>query len=156
SLAIYRALEDRWGRARCLTSLAHLSWIEEDYGAARALAEESLALSRELGPGSLSLTLLARLARDEGDYAHARGHVTEAREIGHKVGNRRSVALSLESFAALAAAQDQQERAARLLGAADALREAIRLPALSSYERRIIDRKIAPVLAVLDEGAFAA
>jgi hypothetical protein len=56
----------------------------------------------------------------------------------------------------VAAAQDQQERAARLLGAADALREAIRLPALSSFEHRHIDREIAAVLAVLDEGAFAA
>src|SRR5262249_38871107 len=111
SLAIYRALEDRWGIAVCLVNLAAVScFLEEDYGSARALLEESRALFRELGPGSpacLNLTVLARLARFEGDYARARAHATEALALAQKVGFRRGVAICLDLFGALAAAQEQ-------------------------------------------------
>jgi hypothetical protein len=60
----------------------------------------------------------------------------------------------MESLAATAAAQAQMERAARLWGAAESLREAIGA-LLPPSERPEYDRSVAAVCSALSEEAFA-
>jgi hypothetical protein len=71
--------------------------------------------------------------------------------MGHKQG----MAENLEGLAAVAAAQAQPERAARLFGAAEALRTAVGAPRPHA-ERAEHERHFAAARAALGEEAFAA
>jgi hypothetical protein len=99
---------------------------------------------------------LGRLAFEEEDYGAARACYEESltllRELGHV---RRYIADSLRLVAALAAAQGEPERSARLLGAAEALRDAIGTP-VDPADRADDERNVSAVRARLGEEAFEA
>jgi tetratricopeptide (TPR) repeat protein len=145
-------------RARALRGLGIVAEAQGDYAVARRHYEEALALMRELGDRrgiALSLNNLGDVARDRGDYAAARALHEESLAIGRELGDR-AIAWILESFAMLALREGAtRNRAARLLGAAEALREAIGAP-LSPGERPDHDRAVAAVRGELGEEAFAA
>ena len=68
-------------------------------------------------------------------------------------GNRGAVANQLESFAFLALARGQDVRAARLFGAAEALRE-VAGAEMTSMERIEYDAEISRLRVMMDESAF--
>ncbi len=72
------------------------------------------------------------------------------RELGKQTG----IAFSLEGLAGVAGAQKQSLRAARLFGAAEALREIINFP-LAPSNRAYYERIVATPRAQLDAAAFA-
>jgi hypothetical protein len=82
---------------------------------------------------------------------------TDIRLIGfwRDSGRMAAVANVLESFAYVAQAEHNPERAARLLGAAEALRDNIRVP-LTADERREFDAAAADLRGQMEAGAFAA
>jgi tetratricopeptide (TPR) repeat protein len=130
SLAIRRDVGDQWGIAWTLTHLGLLAQRQGEYGAARSLFEESLALWSELRNRkniARSLVNLGLLATTEGDLALARSRHEESLAIGRELGDREVIATSLEGFADLAVARAQAERATRLYGAAERLREGTHL-----------------------------
>jgi hypothetical protein len=100
--------------------------------------EEGLALFRELGEKegiAASLRNLGNVAYMQGDNERAAVLLHEAlllsRDIGARdVVARDVVAVGLEQVAWLAVARGQPERAARLAGAAEAVREALGVPLL--------------------------
>jgi len=71
-----------------------------------------------------------------------------------KIGHRAAIAHQLECFAFIAKAQEEDERAARLFGAAEALRENINIPMMPT-ERPEYDREGSDLRANMDEAAFA-
>jgi tetratricopeptide (TPR) repeat protein len=157
-LAISRELGDRVGIAVSLYNLGVLAYYTGDHASARTLLEESLPISRELRRAqmtSMSLRVLGRVDREQGDYAAARARLEESLAIVQSMGFQRGLALGPEVFATLMAAQGEPERAARLFGAAERLRETIQLPPLPN-ERAENDRFIAVLRAGLDEETFAA
>jgi predicted ATPase/class 3 adenylate cyclase len=159
SLAIFRQLGHRQGISQSLNILATVARYQGDYEGAGALYEESLAISRQLGHQwgiAHSLDGLGHVTSDQGDYAAARALYEESLAIFRQLGDQRGIALALDGLAALAAAhQGQPERAARLSGAAEALREAVGAP-LSPHERAEYHRHVAATRAALGEEAFAA
>ena len=72
-----------------------------------------------------------------------------------ELGDQHGLAECLEGLAGVAVAQGHLEHAARLLGAAEALREATGAP-LSPRERVRYDRDVSIVRAGLGEAAFVA
>ena len=98
---------------------------------------------------------LGSVAYYQGDYASARGYHEESLTIRREIGDRQGIAKSLEAFAGLAADQENPERAARLWGAAEALREEIGSP-LAPNDREAYEREVAQARQVLGEAAFAA
>ena len=66
------------------------------------------------------------------------------------------VAVLLDSFASLAVAAGQAARAARLLGAADAVRQASEVALAPVYRRDFYDAILATVQAALDAGTLTA
>lgn len=70
-----------------------------------------------------------------------------------QLGERRGVAESLEGLASLAAAGGKPERAVRLLGAAEALREAIGTP-LPPSDRPDYERSVSTLQQRLDQRLF--
>jgi len=99
--------------------------VEKRYEESLAIHEESLALYTEVGDkwscgilqwgAGVTATFL-------GDFEKARTYFRACLEGSWSLGNRWAVAYPLEAFAALAVAEGQYVRGARLLGAAEALR----------------------------------
>ncbi|MGH7428914.1 MAG: tetratricopeptide repeat protein, partial [Candidatus Methylomirabilaceae bacterium] len=113
--------------------------------------EDSVAMRREVGDRrGLAYTLgnLAQNAHERGDDVSARALLEEALTIQREVGDKRGIAYSLERFASLAGANGRHERAARLFGAAEALRERIGAP-LSPADRVEYDHGVSAVRAAL-------
>jgi non-specific serine/threonine protein kinase len=165
SLAIRRELEDRWAIAASLNNLGTVAYALKDYETARSLYEESLAIRRDLGDRSGiagSLNNLAMVAYAQGDRAATRSFYEECLPIRQELGDRWGIAGCLEGLAELACAGQGPEpadiaaagrRAARLFGAAEALREAIGAPRLPQ-EREELRREVNRVRHMLGEPAF--
>jgi len=97
---------------------------------ARTLALRSLFTYREVGDGregARVLTLIADVADSQGDAAAAVSLLLEALATRHAMGDRPGIAGTLERLATLAARTDP-DRAVRLLGSAEALREQMGTP----------------------------
>lgn len=129
-----------------------------DYGTARTLHEEGLAIQRELKNKlgiAWSLNSLGKVAYDQGDPALARTLYAESVSSQRELGDRRGAASSLEGLAAVMLAQEEVRHAVRLWGTAQALRESIGSPqplnARASYVQQVEQARFA-----LGEAAFAA
>ena len=131
SLVIFRVLGNKNGIAYVLHLQGIVANKQGDYAAARRLYEESLAIQRELGHSegiAGSLNNLGSMAERQGEYAAARQFYEECLAIFRAMGNKNGIAGVLEGFASLAASQERPAHAARLWGAAEALREQIGAP----------------------------
>jgi predicted ATPase/DNA-binding SARP family transcriptional activator len=129
-----------------------------DEATARRILEEGLRRARadrdHLTIADI-LRHLAQLACRQGNYAAARVALEESLSLTQKRRSPRSVSYLLGAFAALAVAQGRPERAARLLGAADAMRVSMGTP-LSPADRAEHEGHVAAARAQIDEAAFAA
>ncbi len=152
-----RAQRDKRNLAFFLYYLGRVTRHEGDYQQALALFEESHALYEELGhqPGiARLLCILGKMACDKGDYGQAGAQLKESLALMQEIKSRRGIASVLEGFATLTLVQQQARLAARLLGAAEVLREAIGAP-LPLEERSDYEQTLAAARAALGEEAFA-
>ncbi|HSH81800.1 MAG TPA: tetratricopeptide repeat protein [Herpetosiphonaceae bacterium] len=132
SLQLYREIGDKRGVAIMLKNLGALADDAGDYLRAIELVEESLALRRELGDVrgvAVELRNLASVWHELGEHGRARALLIESLRICRELGEKRVMVLCLEMFATLAGACGEVERAARLWGASEALRDALGTPA---------------------------
>jgi hypothetical protein len=95
------------------------------------------------------------VAHTQGDDDRATALYKESLTLYRELGNKHGLAECLEGLAGVAVAQWQLERAARLLGAAETLREVTGAP-LSPGERARYDRDVSAGRVGLGEAAFAA
>jgi hypothetical protein len=156
-LASIRELGDRWTEAFALDTFALASSRAGDPEAARSLHVEALAILEEIGDRrgvARVLTHLAGLALSAGDTARARGLFRQGLAIRQDLGDMPGLAGAMESLAG-AVAVDDPEAAARLDGAAESLREAIRamVPPQAAAAH---DRHLADLEARLGAGRFEA
>jgi len=110
-----------------LIAMGELAAEEDDGRLARRLFDESLDMARSLGidhHAARALHGLGELERGEADAKRAAVLHKEALELWHRIGSALGIAASLEAVAGLSAANGSAEHAARIFGAADALREA--------------------------------
>jgi predicted ATPase len=144
SLEALDAADDRWGRARPLNNLAEIARMQGDLDRAGRLHAEALAIVRELGDLGSQPNILCGLGHVHvllGEPAAAREVAREAVEISELLGNRLGTATAL-GLLGLARFDDDPRRAARLLGAADALRTALGSPA-EARDRILLDGALA-------------
>jgi predicted ATPase/DNA-binding SARP family transcriptional activator len=112
-------------------ALGGIALLREEYPQARELFEQSLAIYRSLDDawGILgSVSSLALVALEEHDNETARRLLDESIEVLRKSGHHYRAAKSLELSARLAAAQNRNQRAACLYGAASVSRAAMGAP----------------------------
>jgi len=158
-LALWRTVGERgWGTTDSLTGLGELALRQGDYEQARAYLEEGLALSKESGQNLGDPWVFVRLgyhALRQGDAARARAVFEASQRQFSAAGWKIGVVFALEGLASLAVMQRQSERAVRLFGWADAVREAIgdRRP---PDEQADVDRDMITIHSQLDETAFSA
>lgn len=157
SLAVQRQQGDRRRIAAALNNLGMATRLTGDLERARALLEESRALFEALGhEGGVAVALenLADVARDAGDPALAGALYRESlRRCGG--GPSENTILCLEGLAQVACAEGAARRAARLLGAAAALRRSLNLP-MPPPDRQRLEQTAKRVCALLGAPTFAA
>ncbi|MCW5854165.1 MAG: hypothetical protein KIT87_29120, partial [Anaerolineae bacterium] len=156
ALARARETDNLWALWNAQRDLGVLAYRRGDLDEAQALFEASLASARRLGwrRGIVGhLTQLGWLAVEAGDYGRGQSLFQESMTIRVQSGQKSALPAGLEGYAILAAAMGQSARAARLIGAAQALREAVHVP-LPSYEADVIERWLAPARARLSAPVF--
>jgi predicted ATPase/class 3 adenylate cyclase len=128
-----------------------------NYKEARAQFEVCRPLFTELKDNhrlSMIHSEFAHLERREGHSAQAKLLYRETIQAWQKLGHRAAVAHELECFAFIAKTEEEDERAARLLGAAEVLRERINLP-MMPIERPEYDREVNDLRNNMEEATFA-
>jgi predicted ATPase/DNA-binding SARP family transcriptional activator len=126
-LEIAREIDDKWLISFTLHFIAIGTSFQGKHELARAQFKECIQLVKD-GNGNaqgiaFSLFHLGRIARLQGDYALANTNHAESVQMFWQMGDRRGIGYSLAGFACLAFAEEDIERAARLFGAVDSLRE---------------------------------
>jgi predicted ATPase/DNA-binding CsgD family transcriptional regulator len=162
ALARARWLDDRvlasFSAGLALMYLGALAYAQDALPLATSRFEAALLEQRAIDDRwgmSVSLVRLGYAARDRGETARAVALFTEGLALVAELGDRRIIALALDGVAGLAIAWGQPERAARLFGAAAALREASGLP-VDPAHRAAHSRDVVAARAALGEDAFAA
>jgi hypothetical protein len=87
---------------------------------------------------------LGRMAQHQGQWTAAAAHISESLAFWQQDGNQPWIAACLDGLAAVDSGQNEPERAARLLGAAAALRETRNIP-LPLIEQADLERVMASV-----------
>ena len=141
-----------------ILDLAYTACEEGALAVARGFAHQGLAAYEEVGhrPGvGTALGSLGDVAAAEGDHLAARGFYQRSLAIWRELGLRHYAATNLELLATRVDPGQGGIRAARLLGAAEALREAIGAPLLYAW-REEVHRGVAALRDALGEEALAA
>jgi len=125
SVALLRTVEGTWELCLALLNLGLTLSLSGDAAGARNRYEEGLELARAAGERqnlSRALGNLASSCFEEKDYAQARRLEVEAASVAAELGDQELVASCIFGLAKTALAEEQADLAARLLGAAESLR----------------------------------
>jgi predicted ATPase/DNA-binding CsgD family transcriptional regulator len=158
SLTAFQELEDVEGIGLCHLHLGMVALSQGDPAGARPLLEESLATCRELGDRrtiAKAVYFLGDVASGQGDHAAARTLYEEGLSLSLELGDRWISAISLEGLATMAVGAGQPDAAARLLGAADALRDAIGATR-PAYWQALYETNLTETRAALGDALFDA
>jgi non-specific serine/threonine protein kinase len=156
-LSQFRVLGDRYSEANALTALGNFARAEGDLAESTHRFEAALAIARDIGDSRgqvLCLCNLAQTARLAGALDHAGALYLEGLSLAHRLGAQEDILDSLAGLGGLAVERRQFERAARLLGAAAALADALGVP-LQPAEQAQFDHDVAAVRAALPVAAFS-
>jgi non-specific serine/threonine protein kinase len=163
SLALFRSIDDTILMGFGLAGLGEAALRQGQYERARPLLEESLALRRHYndkwGMGT-SLGSLGWLALRQGDYARMRAAMAESLSLRLDTGDKGGLAWCLEKLAEAATLEAPRSpadlaRAARLYGAAAALRAPVR-SVIDPADQPEHERHLARLRAALGDAAFDA
>jgi predicted ATPase/class 3 adenylate cyclase len=158
SISIRRDLGDERGTSSALSNLGLLAMRHNDFESAISLFEEAIEIDRRHGNEwgiAIGLSNLSAAVLDTGDVTRAELLVREAVPILRRIGERDTLADCLERGVAIASVREQWTRAARLAGAAAALREDIGSPLIES-DRAKHDANIELSRSALGEHEFDA
>ncbi len=157
-LALARETGDESRMADALHVAARGALSQGAVATARSFIEESLAFSKAKGyrAGIIgSLAVFGQVTAAQGDYAQAQAFYEESLTLAREMGFKRLIPANLEGLAAVFAAQGEPMRATRLLGAAEALREAMGMP-LPPIEKPGYERSVAAARIQLGGQIFTA
>jgi predicted ATPase/transcriptional regulator with XRE-family HTH domain len=159
ALEMFREQGDEWGAAHILTHLAVVPLRLGDYPRAAGYSEEALELTRRTGDrlaANIALYLLAQAAWATGEHGLATRYFRDALILTFEVVDRTNAAYCLQGLAAVARARDEPHRAARLLGAAEALLEAAGTHLYAQMDHELYQRVADAARERLGEQAWAA
>ena len=156
AVAACREAGDRWGLAQALSQLASVFRQSGDLPTALTLREKAAAIARQLGDRwTLGMALMgaATIVRGQGDLSRSTDLYREALAVLRELEDRWLTPRAIEGLAGCALLDDNHLRAARLFGAAAALREASGTREMSLW-RALFDRDIADLQAAMGDLPF--
>jgi predicted ATPase len=166
ALPLLRQSGDKGHTAIAISGLAEVVLRQGDYERATVLEDESLAMRREIGDTwgiAISLGNYAWIALGRDDLKQAVALLGESLTLRREIGDLGGAAWCLEKLAKIALITGQREsaprgeeyfrRAARLFGAAEALRAPVN-SAINLVDQPEYERQIASLRAELDEVTF--
>jgi tetratricopeptide (TPR) repeat protein len=122
--------------------------LQKQFGKAREKYQIAMQIMQEIKSSRNTIMIksdLAHILRQEGNYIEALPAYHETIKAWQRMGHRSAVAHQLECLAFIAKAMEQPDKAARLLGAAEALRQKIEIdmtpPEREDYEKEVADMK---------------
>jgi tetratricopeptide (TPR) repeat protein len=156
-LRIMREVGNPFFTAVAIMGSGSQALAQGNYAEARARLEESEKLFYELGDRHMALGVQsqrAHLERQLGNYPQAielyHQSILAWQELGHRV----SLAHEFECLAFIACTQSQLQRAARLLGAAESIRENLNSP-MTATEGVEYDQNVSTLRAQMEQSDFA-
>jgi non-specific serine/threonine protein kinase len=158
SLSLCAGLENKYYTCLALIVLGGLARFQGDYDQAIAIHEQALAVSRDRGYPVWNANALRHLGIGHlrrGAYGRAGEHFKQSLIICKEVGHKWVPVECLHGLASLACVAQQYERAARLFGAANQLRDAVGYRSKPA-DQEFYDHHTATTRARLQEAAFAA
>ena len=154
--ALLRESGNQWGFSMSLLGLGMTAKYLGDYAEAGKQFSACLPMFQEIGDRhrvNMCQSELAHIERYEGHYDKALGMYRNTILEWQRLGHRAAIAHQLECFAQIAKVQEQEQRAARLFGAAEALREETEIP-MTAVERVEYDRELADLRSNMDDKSF--
>ena len=158
SLALAEGRGDRWAIGTLCNGLGYAALLEGELARAEHMLTRAEVPLRESGATwnlGMSLCMRAAIASWEEDYRRvdrlARASLAQLAPLR----DTWVIAYPLAQLAGVALAQGEAERATRLLGAADALRDAVGVPIFFLSDRTLRERYIAAAQALLGARVFA-
>jgi tetratricopeptide (TPR) repeat protein len=131
--------------------------VQGNYAEARRRLEESEKLFYELGDRHMALGVQSERAHFEwqlGNYPGAIKLYCQSTLAWQELGHRVSLAHEFECLAFIACTHSQLQRAARLLGAAESIRENLNSP-MTATERVEYDQNVSTLRAQMEQSDFA-
>ncbi len=159
AIALVRGKGDRAFEAQQLMNLGVVAGMRGDWPRAAAMCEEALAAFQGIGAkvgAGYALMNLGDCVIRLGDAGRALALFQESLALTLAIDNREGVLFALEGLAVAALAIGRPQQAARLLGAADAMRDELRLPPTPLDLADRAERLLAPLTGALGEGGLAA
>jgi predicted ATPase/DNA-binding CsgD family transcriptional regulator len=158
ALALFRKLDYRPGITQVLIGLGEVARLDGDYERAEKAYQEAIDVASKIGnklQEVISFSNLSYIAYHQGDFERAEAIAREAISRRMELGNISSIPQELSTLAGPLAAQGNVEKAARLLGASDALLEAMGL-FIQPGDRFEAERYESAIRAQLDDATFEA
>ncbi len=137
---------DPWVLGMALNIAANAQLHLDDLASARRLIEECVDVQRRLGDRfelAYGLMVQGQIAAAEGQHFRARTALGESLLVRHELGDRSGVAESMESLAAVNAAEQRLELAVKLAATAAGMRERIGAP-LTPQGQAVLDQWLVP------------
>jgi tetratricopeptide (TPR) repeat protein len=157
-LALFREAGHKPGIMGALHALGELGRAYGDYDLAQEAYEEYLALSRKsdykLGE-AIAFANLGTVTMYRGLPEQARALYAESLVLTQELGDKKYSAMHLAAIAGPVAVGGHPQAAARLLGASEALMEALDIN-MPASDWSTLDRSVAAVREQLDEATFEA
>jgi tetratricopeptide (TPR) repeat protein len=159
ALIVFRELDDKTGIGWALCCLGEAHRLHGNPQEAEPFYHEGLELFEAMGDrrgATMMLSNLAFVAYHQRHLQHARALFQKSYALNLLVGRQEEYANTLTGMAGIIAAQNEPERAVRLLAAADSLLETIGATTLFVAEQVDYKRILDNVRAQLDPATFEA
>lgn len=159
SSRLHSALGDESGASIALLAAAHAAGAGGDFATASRLVDESEALARESGASfslASALNVRAMFVQLGGDDTRTVEPLRESITLSGALRDTYALGYGLIRLAGALVAHGQGERAARLYGAAEALREMTGTPIQYAGHRALYERQVAALREQLNAKTFDA
>jgi predicted ATPase len=157
-LELFRKLGEKAGIFAALNNLGELARLDGDYERAGRAYQEAIDIAREEGARlreAISRANLSYVAYHQGDYERAEAIILEVITLLLELEDTHYITYMPAGLAGPVAAQGNPEKAAQLLGASEALLEAMGL-SLQAGDQFEVERYVSAVREQLDEATFEA
>jgi tetratricopeptide (TPR) repeat protein len=155
-LALLKNTPNHFWQTMLLFGLGMVARFQGRFDEARERFAPLLVVFRDIGDQHRTNMIhseCAHMERLEGRHDKAKAMYSETIIEWQRLGHRAAVANQLECFAFIAKAHEQTDRAIKLLGAAERLREIIKIP-MSEVEQVEYDREVADLKTNVAEKEF--